>query len=703
MSESCAKQVRSSADSWRVAGEIVTIVLPYPKADRLTPLWAVAEGGIDFRRQPRRACRCTLAFAAMELQRFLVRTTPQIVIRFAAKAPPAGFTLILEATTPASRSDGFALIPEGAKRLRIRGEGRTGTLFGAYEFLKIQGWRWYAPGAAGEMAPDATDSLCIPATALVECPPLDAGRGFDLEYHSMESVDLLLWSARNGFNVWAGRSATFSLACKLGMTVKAGGHIFEGLLHPDTILPDGRTLWDVHPEWFGLPADGVRHHDNAQGTQFCSSQPELMEYLGTGLLKKLQTDWGIADRLDIWGFDTWGQSCQCQACRALGNPSDALLYFASHIREFLNRAEADRLLDRHVTLILCAYEGTTSLDGPSRPVPQNLAADGTLVTFYPINRCYLHTLGDPQCATNRRYWDALHSWTQARPLLRVVMGEYYNVSKFEDLPLLFTGVMPSDWASYAAAGVSGATYMHIPTVHWGLRTLTQNLFARLTRNPKESTSEWMSEYFDRWYGSHSAAMRECYTLAENAGRLCAQWRAWAGWSVLSQLHAWDGTPNVGPLLLHEHLSDDPVAAGRNSIAALRKALELVMTARQCERIAAAENGPLPGSAVNPAELLLLQSGDRVSKRLAEDMRLLRYGLDMQELTVALLAYREALRNKLAPEADWTAIEAAAERLEQYVIPINFTYPNPGLNVRDGLERSQLAPVVQRCRAFRMRW
>jgi hypothetical protein len=107
--------------------------------------------------------------------------------------------------------------------------------------------------------------------------------------------------------------------------------------------------------------------------------------------------------------------------------------------------------------------------------------------------------------------------------------------------------------------------------------------------------------------------------------------------------------------------------------------------------------------VNPAELLLLQSGDRVSKRLAEDMRLLRYGLDMQELTVALLAYREALRNKLAPEADWTAIEAAAERLEQYVIPINFTYPNPGLNVRDGLERSQLAPVVQRCRAFRMRW
>jgi hypothetical protein len=690
---------------WSVAGQVLTIVLPYSGAERFTPIWAAAETEIAFRRQHRRACRCTLAFAAMELQSFLERTVPGLTVCFASKAPRAGFALILEATTPESRSDVFAWIPEGAARLRIRGGGRTGTLLGSYEFLKLQGWRWYAPGAAGEMAPTPVESLRVPAASLEERPAFDAGCGFDLEYYSMESVDLLLWSARNGLHVWAGRSATFPLACKLGMTVKAGGHIFESILHPDAILPDGRVLWDAHPEWFGLPEDGIRLRESAQRTQFCASQPELIEFLGAALLKRLQKDWLIADRLDIWGFDTWGHACQCPACRDLGNSSDALLAFASGIREFLNRAEADGRLDRHVTLILCAYEGTNSLAGPSRPVPPNLAADGTLVTFYPINRCYLHPLADRECASNRRYWEALQSWTQARPSLRVVMGEYYNVSKFEDLPFLFTEVMPHDWPSYAAAGVVGATYMHIPTVQWGQRTLTQNLYARLARKPESPVAEWTAEYFDRWYGAHSTTMRESYTLTESAGRLCAQWRAWAGWSVLSQLQAWDGAPAAGPLLLHEHLGEtrDAVAAGRKALMAMRKALDLVAAARQCEKLVAAENALPPSSAVNPAELLRMQSGARISKRLAEDLRLLRYGLDVQELTVALLAYHEALRHGQSAEADslWTGMEAVAERLEQYVIPLGFAHNGPGLNIRDGLERSQLGPVVQRCRTFRM--
>ncbi|MEI6070712.1 MAG: DUF4838 domain-containing protein [Verrucomicrobiae bacterium] len=701
-----AKRLLNPAlNSWSVAGQILTIVLPYPGAERSTPIWAAAETEIAFRRQPRLACRCTLAFAAMELQRFLVRTVEGITIRFASKPPRAGFALILEATTPASRSDDFALIPEGTERLRIRGGGRTGTLLGSYEFLKLQGWRWYAPGAAGEIAPEATGFLRAPAASLEERPALDAGGGFDLEYYSMESADLLLWSARNGLNVWAGRSATFPLACKLGMTVKAGGHIFESILHPDAVLPDGRALWDAHQEWFGLPADGPRIRDSAQRTQFCVSQPELIEFLGAALLKRLQKDWSIADRLDIWGFDTWGHTCQCPACRDLGNPTDVLLAFASRIREFLNQAEADARLDRHVTLILCAYEGTASLDGPSRPVPQNLAADGTLVTFYPINRCYRHPLGDRDCATNRRYWEALKSWTEARPALRIVMGEYYNVSKFEDLPLLFTGIMQRDWPSYVAAGVKGATYMHIPTVEWGMRALTQNLYARLTRKPAAPVDKWTAEYFDLWYGAHSSAMEECYELTENTGRLCAQWRAWADWSVLCQMQAWDGTPAVGPLLLHEHLGTMPeaVAAGRKALANLRKALDLVMVARQREKLAATENDLSHGRAINPAELLRMQSGARVLKHLSEDMRLLRYGLDVQELSVDLMAYHEALRHRLTGEAAslWTGIEAAAERLEQYVVPLGFAHNGPGLSIRDGLERSQLGPVVQRCRSFRM--
>lgn len=687
--------------SWPVAGRLLTIVVPFPGSDRFTPEWSASERTVDFRREPLLACRCTVAFAAAELERYLRRTVPGLAVRFAPEPPPAGFALILETVAAGSRSDVFELIPEGAERLRIRGEGRTGTLFGAYAFLKCQGWDWYAPGDAGELAPEPAGSLCVPQAPWTDRPALDAGRGFDLEYDSMDSAGLLLWAARNGFNVWAGRQGTFALACKLGMSVKAGGHIFERLLAPDAVLPGGRTIWEAHPEWFGLPEGGARNRESAQRTQFCVSQPELIAFLGEALIERLNAGWSLADRLDLWGFDTWGSTCQCPGCRGLGNPGDALLAFASKIREILDRAEAEGRLDRHVTLILCAYEGTSSLEGPSRPVPANLAADGTLVTFYPINRCYLHPLAAPECRTNRRYWNALQTWTQARPALRIVMGEYYNVSKFEDLPFLFSDVMRRDWPSYRDAGVRGATYMHIPTVHWGQRTLTQNLFARLTRAPERPAAPWIAAYFERWYGAHARLLRESYELTERAGRHSAQWRAWAEWSVLSRLLAWDGISTAQPLRLHEHFADPSaaIAAGRDALDALGKALELVETARQNEKAALARQAPVPQRAVNPAELQRYQAGTRISKRLAEDGRLLRYGIDVMELTVALLEYRGALAGQASETAAglWRGIEALADRLEQYVVPIHYANPGPGLVLRDALERSQLGPVVRRCR------
>lgn len=688
-------------------GAPLTVVLPYRDAERLTPVWAEAEHDIDFNRRPRQDCRCTLAFAAMELRRYLARTVPGLDIRFAARPPRDGYALILSATNPGSRSEGFALIPEGGRRLHIVGEGRTGALFGAYAFLKLQGWRWLAPGEAGEVAPEPADRLRIPAGRVDERPGLDAGRGFDMEYASMESADLLLWAARNGFNVWAGRGATLPLAHKLGMTIKRGGHIFEKVLHPDVTMPDGRTLWDAHPDWFGLPADGVRRREAAQRTQFCVSQPALFEFLGEALVRRLRGEWAGADRVDVWGFDTWGLTCQCPDCRTLGNASDAMLVMASRLREVLDRAEAARELNRHVTLILCAYEGTASLEGPSRPVPANLAADGTLVTFYPINRCYQHALDDAGCVTNARYWKALNAWTVARPALRIVMGEYYNVSKFEDLPLLFTGVMARDWPAYAAAGVRGATYMHIPTLHWGVRALTQNLYARLTWAPSPATAaELMATYFRGRYGDQAGRMEAAYGRVEQGWALSAQWRAWAGWSALSQLSGWDGTPPPAPLVLHPHWGGTAAAvtAGQDALAELRGALQAVREAKQAERLAAARQAPPPGTAVNPAELRRLQQGSLVVARLAEDLRLLQYGVDTLELTVALLAYHEALRTNPADSADalWAVIEAAADRLEHYIVPIDYEWPTPGLVARDGLQRSQLGPLVERCRAFRLR-
>ena len=111
-----------------------------------------------------------------------------------------------------------------------------------------------------------------------------------------------------------------------------------------------------------------------------------------------------------------------------------MLHMASHFRSFLDRARAAGRLDHDVKMALIAYEGTSTLAPPERPIPQNLLDAGDYLIYAPIVRCYAHGFDDPGCSYNRAYASALSGWNQIRPHLPVMVLEYYNVSKFEDLP-----------------------------------------------------------------------------------------------------------------------------------------------------------------------------------------------------------------------------------------------------------------------------
>src|SRR5690606_26612304 len=121
-------------------------------------------------------------------------------------------------------------------------------------------------------------------------------------------------------------------------------------------------------------------------------------------------DWSETDWQNIWMFDTWSGWCQCRKCQDLGNDSDRYLYFLSKVRAAVDRAVAGRL-KRDPGLVLVAYEGTPSLVGPSRGIPENLATGKDLVLHAPINRCYAHTLDDASCDEfNHRYAKTLGEW-----------------------------------------------------------------------------------------------------------------------------------------------------------------------------------------------------------------------------------------------------------------------------------------------------
>ena len=251
----------------------VMIAVPCPDPEK-TPYYAVQEAEVDFRGDPEAARRCTLCFAATELARVLGRLGfgTRYVSSEAIPAKPDTLTLVLTAGLPAAGADdrgcGYTLRPAG-HTLTLAGESRVGALYAAYAFLRLQGVRWYEPGEGGELLPPPSGTLTLPDEEVSSAPAMDFGRGLDIYAPLKASVQFLLWMARNRMNVCGYNEVTRPLAQKLGFYLRTGGHLFEPFLDPDITLPDGRTIWEAHPEWYGLPESGVRAKETALWVQFC--------------------------------------------------------------------------------------------------------------------------------------------------------------------------------------------------------------------------------------------------------------------------------------------------------------------------------------------------------------------------------------------------------------------------------------------------
>lgn len=679
----------------------ISIVIPYKEAESLTAVWAREEARIDFRKETERAARCTTAFAAVELKKYLQKTLVEAEVSFLSHLPEENFFISLRIVHKASKDDRYSIEPCPGG-VMITGQGRAGLLYGAYELLHMQGWRWYAPGRDGEIAPEPKNELKIPPEKLEYAPDMSLGRGFYFEGVSKESSELWRWMARNRLNLATFRPATGPLGNKLGMIFRVGGHIFEAILDPDRMMPSGRTLWEEHTDWYGLPADGKRKKEKALATQFCVSQPDLLEFLGDELLDYLTGQWKEAEQVDIWGFDTWGSNCACEGCKSLGNGTDQTLFLLSSLRETINKARSDGRLEQDIKLVMCGYEGTSTISGPVNPFPSNLIEAGDYVTFFPINRCYAHGFTDSGCGTNKPYAEALKSWFMHKPHMPVMVGEYYNVSKYEDLPILFSNCMKKDFPDYYASGVQGMTYMHLPVVNWGMRTLTQLLYARLAWDINSDVNALLEEYFHKWYGPYEAEMRKVYELIEKAWRNCADWRNWGHKSVLTKLQAWDGAIPVEPMLMDNHFvtASAAVESGSKAIKRMQEAKRILDGVRARERQSGADRSSLSiETAANPLEAAKIERDAAYEMRLGEDFRLLLYGIDVMVIMTELIAYYDALYRKEtdAAEIAWKKIEEVEEKLDSYYIPIGFESPGVGVVSRDALTRSQVRDLLRRIR------
>ena len=672
------------------------IVIDYNQVEQYWRKWGTEEDKIDFRSQLDQAKRCTTCYAAIELRYFLCKAMPNLEIIVSQKKP-------LEEKYIELKIDGndtagsFKLTPQN-NGILVTGFGRNGLLNGCYELLRIQGWTWLEPGIYGECAPKKANLDFLRASGNFE--PSFKHRMIDQYRESDASVELLKWYSRNRINVVFRKAATGQFSDKLGMLSRTGGHLLQKLMDPNAIMEDGRTVWEAHPEWYGLPANGKRTKDRAIKTQLCLSNKELIKWLSNEICTILKTSMKDIDILDLWGLDGGGKTCSCENCYNQGNGSDQNLKLLSHVQAYLLEN-----LGRPVMLNTVSYDNSDTMVAPTLPVPQNLIDTGCFVIFYPIHRCYNHQLKDRNCKLNNIYDDAVTGWHQNAPKLSLWAGEYYNVSRFEDMPLVFGKMIPKELRYYLDNGCTGSTYMHNPSPNWGIRALTQLLHTQYSWNVDTNYDDFVNDYLKKKYKNHSKKMKKVYSLWEEVTKNISLWRT----EFISVLAAFEsvegefGEPEI--TLSHFATEESCIAALKKVVKTADTAIAKLKNILKEEQLCNWKDLPalrdLPPLVV-PTDLEYVKYYNKVEHRLSEDLRGLLYGAEILRLEYLLLKYHNLMRVGKSSNKIWQQIEETASRLNEMYMPVTYEKPTPGVNVLDGLTRSQLRMTITRYRGQRIK-
>ncbi|NQU12117.1 DUF4838 domain-containing protein, partial [bacterium] len=179
----------------------------------------------------------------------------------------------------------------------------------AWDLLYRLGYRQFFPGQTWEVIP-TLDSLAINVAAR-ESPNFYARRiWYNWGLWGYNNQPYAEWCARNRM------AQGFQLN---------SGHAYE------TIVAANRATFDAHPEYLAL-VQGERQHGG--NTKFCVANPGL---------RRLVVDWAVQqikanpdlDSVSLEPSDGGGW-CECEACAAMGSPSDRALTLANEAAAAIN-------------------------------------------------------------------------------------------------------------------------------------------------------------------------------------------------------------------------------------------------------------------------------------------------------------------------------------------------------------------------------
>jgi len=426
----------------------------------------------------------------------------------------AGSGLIAESSLG---RDGLRIKTVGSTII-LAGENPPGALYATYAFLEEQlGVRWYFPGPQGE---------CVPEMKTIATGPIDDTQKPAIQFRGLHPVaggtrdpEIKNWMARNRMNlvsqiVLAPRHARDAKeSTKRGLVFNTAAHFGHYLNHGE--------LFDTHPEYFpllngkrskGFPSGYVE--GQLQQHNYCLSNPDLVKIVAKSI-RELVELYPDVEMIGVNQHDSrkW---CQCEACKAMGSPTDRL-----HI--FLNRLvdELGPVLDNRV-LATQAYQDTERQPTKVKPNPK-------VVIYYTlISHCARHGWNEG-CPTQEKQKKNLAGWLKHGNKIIVYT---YHAECFTGFPMpmayhaldamkYYKQIGISGWYPETAADSPGQRPLkRDPQLIWGdsWYSMKETYYAgaKALWNSNVTLTHIKDDFFPRFYGKAGPAMRKYYDTLEEA-------------------------------------------------------------------------------------------------------------------------------------------------------------------------------------------
>jgi|GEM_PF-519957 len=434
-----------------------------------------------------------------------------------ATATKASIGRIMLLTDTRMDEEAYRIKRRSSGVLELAGGSERAVLFAVYDFLEQLGCRWIAPAFSFYKGA----SEFIPSTAQLSFKGADRYRSPRFKYrklcieegltHTIENLqELIDWMPKLGFNTfmtpldyggsgrvkwdnWR-RDITPELK-KRSLLIEVGGHGYQNFIHPRM---EGGTLFEKHPEWFGL--DTNCNPSDKENLVFNTFDSGAVGYLTRNVARYL------AERPEINVFDFWPpdmarwQECKSDAHQIILDPLDRQAGLVNHVADALKKVRPD------ITLEMIAYQPVLGV-----PPHAGLSAD-VLVDFCPINQCFEYQIYDSLSGNNLDYVRHLRAW---REKFKGDIGlyAYYRKYGWNSLPAVLPRYIQKDLAWYAASGLQGISCYAEPG-DWFTYELTMYSLGKSAWDPAIDMDTLIQSYCAARFGPYATVAEEALTFLE---------------------------------------------------------------------------------------------------------------------------------------------------------------------------------------------